>query len=120
MRHSPLLSLLIPMLACTSGSEQALNGIDGSAGTSGQSCWDLDGDGEADASEDVNGDGIVDVQDCQGQPGQDGQDCWDLNGNGEPDPVEDINGDGSINVEDCQDFQAEDTGDAGDNESARG
>ncbi len=41
-------------------------GADGQAGTS---CWDTDGDGIADASEDVNGDGAYDALDCQGSGG---------------------------------------------------
>ena len=39
----------------------------GEDGAAGQSCWDLDGDGIEDTEEDVNGDGVVDVADCQGE-----------------------------------------------------
>ena len=41
----------------------------GSSGKRGLACWDLDGNGTADAEEDVNGDGDVDVLDCRGQDG---------------------------------------------------
>ncbi len=38
-------------------------------GADGLNCWDLDGDGQGDANEDVNGDGVFDALDCQGPPG---------------------------------------------------
>jgi hypothetical protein len=41
-------------------------------GTPGQACWDLDGDGVRDPEEDRNGDGQVDVWDCQGSQGEPG------------------------------------------------
>lgn len=76
---------------------------------SGTPCWDLDGDGEPDVeAEDRNGDGLVNVEDCQGRDGTGGTDgthgasCWDTNGNGLPDlPGEDRNGDGAVTVLDC-------------------
>ena len=37
--------------------------------SSGVNCWDLNGNGEDDPAEDVNGDGIFDTADCQGAPG---------------------------------------------------
>jgi OmcA/MtrC family decaheme c-type cytochrome len=40
-------------------------GADGTDGTDGLDCWDLDGDGEPDALEDVNNDGVVNAIDCQ-------------------------------------------------------
>ena len=114
MKRSEL-GVLVLLSACTS--EQVIQGTDGNSGSDGLDCWDLDGNGMADESEDINGDGNVDVLDCQGAPGQDGadgQDCWDLNANGEPDPEEDLNGDGAVNVEDCQGFEDNDTGTGGD------
>ncbi|MCP4300749.1 MAG: tetrathionate reductase family octaheme c-type cytochrome [Gammaproteobacteria bacterium] len=40
-------------------------GLDGTAGTAGISCWDLNENGTGDLpDEDVNGDGVVDVMDC--------------------------------------------------------
>jgi hypothetical protein len=52
-------------------------GADGVDGIDGVSCWDLNENGVADAEEDRNADGLVDVHDCQGPagpPGDDGQD----------------------------------------------
>ena len=53
------------------------NGTPGENGQDGIACWDLNGNGIADTdsgdSEDINGDGTVDVLDCQGATGQDGQ-----------------------------------------------
>ena len=44
----------------------------------GDDCWDLNANGVADLpDEDSNGDGVVDVQDCQGQEGAGGQDAQD-------------------------------------------
>jgi len=40
------------------------DGIDGADGVAGQSCWDLNYNGIGDADEDINGDGVVDVYDC--------------------------------------------------------
>jgi len=37
---------------------------DGVAGADGQACWDLNNNGIGDPDEDVNGDGVVDVYDC--------------------------------------------------------
>jgi hypothetical protein len=86
-------------------------------GPPGQACWDLDGSGEPDPFEDRNGDGVVDVLDCQGEqgeqgeqgdPGAAGQACWDDNGNGIGDlPDEDDNGDGVVDLLDCQGEQGE-------------
>ena len=36
-------------------------GEDGAPGEDGLDCWDLNGDGEANPEEDINGDGVVDV-----------------------------------------------------------
>jgi len=50
------------------------DGKDGAAGPAGEdgsdgiSCWDLNANGVADPEEDVNGDGVVDVEDCQAPP----------------------------------------------------
>ncbi len=56
-------------LAGCEGSDGAAgrDGQDGAAGTpgaDGQACWDLNGNGVADPEEDINGDGVVDVYDC--------------------------------------------------------
>lgn len=96
------------------------DGADGANGADGIACWDLNGNGVGDPAEDINGDLVVDVNDCtgpegpqgpqgpQGPPGGNGTDgangtaCWDLNGNGIGDlPDEDINGDSVVNVTDC-------------------
>lgn len=74
------------------------------------SCWDLNGNGVADAEEDVNADGTVDALDCQGAPGEAGQSipgsdglaCWDLDGDGVQDAEEDVNGDGQWTALDCR------------------
>ena len=39
-------------------------GADGSDGSAGVNCWDLDANGVGDPAEDINGDGTVDVYDC--------------------------------------------------------
>lgn len=95
-------------------------GPPGDDGQAGVNCWDDDGDGVNDPSEDANGDGVFNVADCQGpqgspgapgggggsgQPGsagQDGLNCWDLNGNHVNDPAEDVNADGQFSALDCQ------------------
>ena len=41
-----------------------VNGVDGVDGASGVACWDLNGNGVGDPEEDLNGDGVVDVLDC--------------------------------------------------------
>lgn len=88
---------------------QGFDGQPGPQGPIGISCWDLNENGLADASEDTNDDGTVDVFDCSGgggggggTPGEDGIDCWDTNGNNANDPSEDTNGDNIVNVLDCQ------------------
>jgi hypothetical protein len=88
----------------------------GPEGDQGLSCWDIDGDGDLDPSEDVypppSGDGIGNALDCQGQSGgPPGQACWDLNNNQVGDdplvpPIggittEDRNGDTVVDVLDC-------------------
>ena len=40
------------------------NGADGTDGADGQACWDLNNNGIGDPDEDINGDGVVDVYDC--------------------------------------------------------
>lgn len=71
-------------------------------GAPGLACWDLNGNGQADAAEDVNGDGVWDAQDCQGGTGPAGNDgaaganCWDTIG--------DYNGDGTPDSQDCLDW----------------
>lgn len=53
------------------------NGVQGPQGSAGQSCWDTNGNGVGDPSEDTNGDGMVNVLDCQGAAGG----FWAANGN---------------------------------------
>jgi len=92
-------------------------------GKDGVSCWDLNENGHDDVAEDVNGDGVFSVLDCQGRAGDpgtpgadgvDGQDgvdgidgvdglnCWDLDGDNAADRDEDINGDGVFDAQDCK------------------
>lgn len=89
-------------------------------GPPGLSCWDSNGNGNGDPSEDINGDGNYDTLDCQGPSGPLGQtggtgnegpqgeqgpaglSCWDINGDGIGDLEEDTNGDGNFNALDCQ------------------
>lgn len=54
------------------------HGTNGEDGDNGISCWDLNGNGNADITddadnEDINLDGVVDALDCQGLDGQNGQ-----------------------------------------------
>jgi hypothetical protein len=74
-------------------------------GAPGLACWDLNGNGQADPEEDVNGDGIWDARDCQGadggtgpagSDGAAGANCWDTIG--------DYNGDGTADAQDCLDW----------------
>lgn len=61
-------------------------GADGQAGADGLSCWDLNGNGRGDPSEDMNGDGDFNALDCQGPagpggsgpPGADGPEFFDI------------------------------------------
>ena len=54
--------------------DPGIAGEPGTDGMDGLSCWDLNGNGSADLNEDVNGDGVVDVLDCQGPAGPTGAD----------------------------------------------
>ncbi len=77
-------------------------------GPAGLACWDLNGNGQPDAEEDINADGVWDARDCQGIAGQDGSDgqngtngasganCWDTIG--------DYNADGQCDSQDCLDW----------------
>jgi hypothetical protein len=88
-------------------------GANGTNGTNGISCWDTNGNGVNDPSEDTNGDAAFNALDCAGAAGvagaagtngtngTNGISCWDTNGNGVNDPSEDINSDGSFNTLDC-------------------
>ena len=60
-----ILSLGLGMAGCE-GDDGAdgQDGADGVAGADGQACWDLNNNGIGDPDEDVNGDGVVDVYDC--------------------------------------------------------
>lgn len=46
-----------------------VDGTDGSDGADGINCWDLNGNGVNDPSEDVNSDGLFNADDCQGPAG---------------------------------------------------
>jgi hypothetical protein len=52
--------------------DQSGQGQPGPPGEAGLGCWDLNGNGVADAEEDINGDGVWDALDCQGADGADG------------------------------------------------
>jgi hypothetical protein len=64
--------------------EDGAAGEDGEDGADGLPCWDLNGDGEPNPEEDINGDGAVDVEDCSSDagdetgPGSDGIFLGDL------------------------------------------
>ncbi len=94
-----------------------INGTNGTNGTNGISCWDTNGNGVNDPSEDTNAYGLFDALDCKGavgtagatgaagtngSNGTNGVNCWDTNGNGVNDPSEDTNGDTFFNTLDCQ------------------
>lgn len=49
------------------------DGATGPAGPAGLACWDLDGNGDGDiVTEDIDGNGVVDVADCKGAKGDTG------------------------------------------------
>ena len=54
------------LLSACSGDDGAdgTDGQDGAPGVAGVACWDLNQNGIGDPEEDINGDGTVDVQDC--------------------------------------------------------
>jgi hypothetical protein len=61
--------------AAGEGGEEGAPGEDGEDGAAGEAgedgadglpCWDLNGDGEPNPEEDINGDDVVDVEDCRG------------------------------------------------------
>lgn len=57
-----VLTLLLALGGCSG--DDGDDGTAGSPGGDGLNCWDLNANGIADAEEDVNGDGVVDVIDC--------------------------------------------------------
>ncbi len=67
-----------------------------------QRCWDVNRNNKCDPQEDITGNGACGVEDCILQ-----EDnplifrCWDLNGNGKCDKEEDKNNDGVCNFDDC-------------------
>lgn len=97
----------------------AKTAANGPQGLPGLNCWDTDGDGVTDATEDRNGDGQWNALDCQGDTGvigatgptgqqgaqgptgASGLNCWDLDGDGVNDPNEDVNSDTQWNALDC-------------------
>jgi hypothetical protein len=52
--------------------ETGAAGTDGTNGQDGLNCWDVNGDGVKDESEDINGDGQWNTEDCQGPAGTGG------------------------------------------------
>lgn len=68
------LSLLSPAGTVGPAGEPGEPGPAGQSATgpAGLACWDLNGNGEADPDEDINGDEVFDTLDCQGADGQDG------------------------------------------------
>ena len=87
------------------------NGADGADGADGLHCWDLDGNGEPNVDEDINGDDTVDVLDCRGADGADGAEGTDgadgLDGTGGGFSKEDlymVTGDsGPVSIAACDD-----------------
>lgn len=91
----------------------AKESANGPQGLPGVNCWDTNGDGVNDPSEDRNGDNLWNALDCQGDSGligatgpqgatgTNGISCWDLNGNGINEVGEDINADGFWDANDC-------------------
>ena len=84
--------------------------------TAGINCWDTNGNGVNDSSEDTNNDGAWNALDCAGADGADGTNgtdgtngidganginCWDTNGDGINDSSEDTNNDGIWDALDC-------------------
>ncbi|NGX17399.1 tetrathionate reductase family octaheme c-type cytochrome [Wenzhouxiangella sp. XN24] len=62
-------ALLLSLGGCSGDDgDDGEDGLAGAPGTDGISCWDLNENGVADADEDVNNDGVVDVLDCQQPP----------------------------------------------------
>ncbi|MEW2920801.1 hypothetical protein AB1A65_04980 [Muricauda sp. ANG21] len=97
-----ILSMTLQFVSCTK--EVDVNVIN-DEGPMGLSCWDLNGNGTGESSEDINGDGNFDALDCQSASGGNGTiglACWDLNGNGIGEPNEDTNNDGMYDALDCQ------------------
>jgi len=75
LRLIPLLSIALlafTVAGCEDGKDgiDGIDGINGAAGAAGPGgvdgvdCWDLNANGAADPEEDLNGDGVVDVFDC--------------------------------------------------------
>lgn len=52
-----------------SNGQDGVDGVDGQDGASGLNCWDVNGNGLTDPTEDRNADGVVNVLDCQGAQG---------------------------------------------------
>ena len=71
-----LLAGLLLLAACEGPAGP--QGSAGSPGADGTACWDLNGNGVGDLdSEDLDGDGVVDLVDCSGLDGDDGDDGQD-------------------------------------------
>ena len=62
-------ALLLSLGGCSGDDgDDGEDGLAGAPGADGVSCWDLNENGVADADEDINNDGVVDVLDCQQTP----------------------------------------------------
>ena len=66
-----------PQKPCKNNEKKVCWNEQGVPGLDGLNCWDLNGDGVKDDSEDVNGDGNHDALDCSGRDGRDGVDGMD-------------------------------------------
>ena len=98
-----IVGMALIVTSCSDGED----GNDGLPGADGLACWDLNGNGTAEANEDANNDSNFNALDCQGADGSgtagtNGLACWDLNGNGVGDAEEDINQDNNFDALDCQ------------------
>ena len=117
------------LTAKTNNLQTQIDNISLTPGEDGLNCWDLDGDGTKDASEDTNNDGQWNALDCKGPKGDNGDDglagldCWDLDGDGVKDAGEDINNDGDWSGLDCRGLASHNLApvvDAGDDQSKVG
>ena len=74
LRFPTLLSVVLMafmVVGCEDGKDglDGATGADGNDGVAGLHCWDLNENGIADPAEDLNGDGVVDVLDCNALAG---------------------------------------------------
>ncbi|MDI7269349.1 MAG: hypothetical protein QME96_15275, partial [Myxococcota bacterium] len=70
------MKIKIWLVAATAATALAAGCGDDSTGLAGPPAWDLNGNGQCDlADEDINLDGVCDMEDAAGPPGTA---CWDL------------------------------------------